>query len=67
MDTMRAKEWDTTALTTVNNVSLAETINLPYRRDAGYGKKDIPGSISMIVDSGASNVLLRQEHAHVLH
>jgi hypothetical protein len=30
-------------------------------------KDDIPGSISMIVDSGASHVLVREEHAHVLH
>jgi hypothetical protein len=30
-------------------------------------KDDIPGSITMIVDSGASHILLRQEHAHVLH
>ncbi len=29
-------------------------------------KPDIPGSISMIVDSGASHVLVRQEDAHVL-
>jgi hypothetical protein len=29
-------------------------------------KDNIPGSISMIVDSGASRVLVRQEHAHVL-
>ncbi len=30
-------------------------------------KDDIPGSIKMIVYSGVSNILLRQEHAHVLH
>ncbi len=29
-------------------------------------RKEIPGSIAMIVDSGASHILLRQEHAHVL-
>jgi hypothetical protein len=30
-------------------------------------RDDILGSITMIVDSGASHILLRQEHAHVLH
>jgi hypothetical protein len=30
-------------------------------------KDNIPGSITMIVDSGASHMLLRKEHAHVLH
>ncbi len=43
-----------------------ETINL-IDETLAMSKKDIPGSISMIVDSGASHILLRQEHAHVLH
>jgi hypothetical protein len=30
-------------------------------------RDDIPGSITTIVDSGASHILPRQEHAHVLH
>jgi hypothetical protein len=29
-------------------------------------REEIPGSITMIVDSGASHILLRHEHAHVL-
>ncbi len=45
---------------------IAETINLIDEKIA-MCKPDIPGSISMIVDSGASHVLVRQEHAHVLH
>jgi hypothetical protein len=45
---------------------LAETINL-IDETLAMSKEDIPGSISMIVDSGASHILLRQEHAHVLH
>ena len=48
------------------NADLAETINL-IDETLAVCKKDIPGSISMIVDSGASHILLRQEHAHVLH
>jgi hypothetical protein len=63
---MRAKEWDTTALTTVNNDHLAETIN-PIDETLAMCRDEIPGSITMIVDSGASHILLRQEHAHVLH
>jgi hypothetical protein len=64
--TMHAKERDTTALTTDNTDSQAETINL-IGSTLAMCKKDIPGSISMIVDSGASHILLRQEHAQVLH
>ena len=30
-------------------------------------RDDIPGSITIVVDSGASHILLRHEHAHVLH
>ncbi len=45
---------------------LAETINL-IDETLAMCKKDILGSISMIVDSGASDILLRREHAHVLH
>ncbi len=48
------------------NADLAETINL-IDETIAMCKDDIPGSISMIVDSGASHVLVRQEHAHVLH
>jgi hypothetical protein len=55
---MRAKEWDTTALTTGNTDSQAETINL-IDSTLAMCKKDIPGSISMIVDSGASQIILR--------
>jgi hypothetical protein len=44
---------------------IAETINL-IDETVAMCKDDIPGSISMIVDSGASHVLVRQEHAHVL-
>ncbi len=45
---------------------IAETINL-IDETIAMCRDDIPGSISMIVDSGASHVLVRQEHAHVLH
>ena len=44
---------------------IAETINL-IDETIAMCKPDIPGSISMIVDSGASHVLVRQEHTHVL-
>ncbi len=44
---------------------IAETINL-IDETIAMCKPDIPGSINMIVDSGASHVLIRQEHAHVL-
>ncbi len=44
---------------------IAETINL-IDETIAMCKDDIPGSINMIVDSGASHVLVRQEHAHVL-
>jgi hypothetical protein len=42
-----------------------ETINL-IDETMNMFRKEIPGSIAMIVDSGASHILLRQEHAHVL-
>jgi hypothetical protein len=42
-----------------------ETINL-IDETMNMCRKEIPGSIAMIVDSGASHILLRQEHAHVL-
>jgi hypothetical protein len=60
---------DTHAFTTSSGARddhLAETINL-INEMLAVCKKDIPGSISMIVDSGTSHILLRQEHAHVLH
>ncbi len=60
---------DTNAFTVsygARNDDLAETINL-IDETVAMCKDDIPGSISMIVDSGASHVLVRQEHAHVLH
>jgi hypothetical protein len=60
---------DTNAFTIASgtgNDDLAETINL-IDETIAMCKDDIPGSISMIVDSGASHVLVRQEHAHVLH
>ena len=76
--TMRANEWlpvspDTrtiysNAFTTSSRTrsdEIAETINL-IDETIAMCKPDIPGSISMIVDSGASHVLIRQEHAHVL-
>jgi hypothetical protein len=44
---------------------IAETINL-IDETIAMCKDDIPGPISMIVDSGAFHVLVRQEHAHVL-
>ncbi len=43
----------------------AETINLIDDTIAMF-KEDIPGSITMNVDSGASHILIRHEHAHVL-
>jgi hypothetical protein len=46
---------------------LAETINLIDETLAMCKEDYIPGSISMIVDSGASHILLRQEYDHVLH
>ena len=60
---------DTNAFTIssgTGNDDLAETINL-IDETIAMCKDDIPGSISMIVDSGASHILMRQEHAHVLH
>ena len=54
---------DTNAFTIssgTGNDDLAETINL-IDETIAMCKDDIPGSISMIVDSGASNVLVRQE------
>jgi hypothetical protein len=59
---------NTNAFTTssrTRNDDIAETINL-IDETIAMCKPDIPGSISMIVDSGASHVLVRQEHAHVL-
>jgi hypothetical protein len=44
---------------------LAETINL-IDETLDMCREDIPGSITMILDSGASHILLRHEHAHVL-
>jgi hypothetical protein len=44
---------------------LAETINL-IDETLEMCREDISGSIKMIVDSGASHILLRHEHAHVL-
>ncbi len=43
----------------------AETINL-IDETMDMFREEIPGSIAMIVDSGTSHILLRQEHAHVL-
>jgi hypothetical protein len=60
---------DTHAFTTsssANNDHLADTINL-IDETLVMCRDDIPGSITMIVDSSASRILLRQEHAHVLH
>jgi hypothetical protein len=60
---------DTHAFTTSSRAKddhLAETINLIDETFA-MCRDDIPGSITMIVDSGASHILLRHEHAHVLH
>jgi hypothetical protein len=76
---MRANKWvplppdgwrtiNTNAFTTssrTRNDDIAETINL-IDETIAMCKPDKPGSISMIVDSGASHVLIRQEHAHVL-
>jgi hypothetical protein len=53
---------DTNAFTIssgTRNDDLAETINL-IDETIAMCKDDIPGSISMIVDSGASYVLVRQ-------
>ncbi len=78
---MRANEWvplppdshhdtrtiNTNAFTTSSRTrsdEIAETINL-IDETIAMCKPDIPGSISMIVDSGASHVLVRQEHAHI--
>ncbi len=80
--TMRANEWVpvppdpphgtrtiySNAFTTSSRTrsdEIAETINL-IDETIAMCKPDIPGSISMIVDSGASHVLIRQDHAHVL-
>jgi hypothetical protein len=61
---------DTNAFTissgTGNDDLAAETINL-IDETIAMCKDDIPGSISMVVDLGASHVLVWQEHAHVLH
>ena len=59
---------NTNAFTTSSRTrsdDIAETINL-IDETIAMCKPDIPGSIGMIVDSGASHVLVRQEHAHVL-
>jgi hypothetical protein len=60
---------DTHAFTTSSRAKddhLAETINL-IDETLAMCRDDIPGSITMIVDSDASHILLRHEPAHVLH
>ena len=61
--TINSNAFTTSSRTRSNDI--AETINL-IDETLAMCKKDIPGSISVIVYSGASHILLRQEHAHVL-
>jgi hypothetical protein len=59
---------DTHAFTTSSRAKddNLETINL-IDETLAMCRDDILGSITMIVDSGASHILLRHEHAHALY